>query len=164
MILTSSAGYAMTPYIVLDELSLPETGTVRLKLDRIFTINISATEARRKVSNWLAWEVTMTLMGQEPSLVIGEPVVWRVPVVFTAGHVGVVGGVGAIDVEVESGEILRPEGIEEAMLCEAKKLAKDLPPYQPRKIPDELLFRGELPSPTPRRSDPQAIIAAARQS
>lgn len=153
----------MTTAIVLDELSLPETGEVKVQIDRTFALNISATLARRKVSNWLAQEVTLTLMGQTPSLVIGERVVWRVPVVFTAAHVGVVGQVGAIDVDVESGEMIRPEGVEEAMLCAAEELAKGLPPYQPRTIPDELLFRGELPSPTPRRGDPEAVIAAARQ-
>jgi len=153
----------MTTSIVLDELSLPETGPVKVRFDRTFTINISATKARRKVSNWLAQDVTMTLMGQEPTLVIGKRVVWRVPVVFTATHVGVVGQVGEIDVDVESGEMIRPAGAEEAMLCKAKELAKGLPPYQPRKIPDELLFQGELPSPTPRRRDPEAVISAARQ-
>lgn len=153
----------MTASIVLDALSLPETGPVQVRLDRAFTINTSATVARRKVSNWLARDVTMTLMGQAPSLVIGDRVVWRVPVVFTATHVGVVGQVGEIDVDVESGEILRPAGVEEAMLCAAEELAKGLPPYQPRQIPDALLFQGELPSPTPRRRDPEAVIAAARQ-
>ena len=124
----------MTAFIVLDELSLPETGLVRLKLDRIFTINISATEARRRVSNWLAWEVTMTLMGQEPSLVISEPVVWRVPVVFTAAHVGVVGDVGEIDVNVESGEVIQPEGIEEAMPV-TPPTALPPPPLSSRRCP-----------------------------
>lgn len=163
MMLASNAGYAMTPSILLDELSLPETGTVRLKLDRIFTINISATEARRKVSNWLAWEVTMTLMGQEPSLVIGEPVVWRVPVVFTASHVGVIGSVGAIDVDVESGEMIRPEGIAEAMLCAAKKLAEDVPPYKTRELPEGYRVTTNVPySNVKPTGDPAAIIASVQ--
>ncbi len=154
----------MTAFIVLDELSLPETGVVRLKLDRIFTIHISATEARRRVSNWLVWEVTMTLMGQEPSLVISEPVVWRVPVVFTAAHVGVVGDVGEIDVDVESGEIIRPKGIEEAMLCEAKKLAEDLPPYKTRELPEGYRVTTNVPySDIKPTGDPAAIIASVQQ-
>ena len=106
----------------------------------------------------------MTLMGQEPSLVISEPVVWRVPVVFTAAHVGVVGDVGEIDVDVESGEMIRPEGVEDAMLCEAKKLAKDLPPYKTRELPDGYRVETGIPySDVKPTGDPAAIIASAKQ-
>lgn len=132
--------------------------------DRIFTIHISATEAKRKVSHWLAWEVAMTLMGQNPSLVIGERIVWRVPVVFTAVHVGVVGMVGEIDVDVESGEMIRPEGVEEAMLCAAKKLAKGLPPFKLRELPAGYQAASELSfSDTEPTGDPAEIIASFQQ-
>lgn len=107
----------------------------------------------------------MTLMGQEPSLVIGERVVWRVPVVFTATHVGVVGKVGEIDVDVESGELLRPEGVEEAMLCEAKKLAKGLPPYKTRELPEGYRVATDIPySDVKPTGNPAAIIASARSA
>ena len=101
-------------------------------------IRISAVEAKRKVSGWLIDEVSMMMGGEPPSLIIqpsnngksGYWAVWRTPAVYTAPHVGVVGQVGEIDVDVVTGELYDLEAKKPEILAAAKKLAKTMPPYK----------------------------------
>jgi len=101
-------------------------------------IRVSAVEAKRKVSGWLIMEVSMMMGGEPPSLVIrrslnresSQSAVWRTPAVFTAPHVGVVGQIGEIDVDVMTGELYDLEAKKPEVLAAAKKLAKKLPRYK----------------------------------
>jgi hypothetical protein len=72
------------------------------------------------------------MMGAEPpTLVIGKHIVWRVPVHFSAPHVGRVGVLGTVDVDVTSGKIYNLAGCKKAIERCASELASKLPPYQP---------------------------------
>jgi hypothetical protein len=133
--------------ILLEQYRLPERGEVALDLHRVFQINITAEEARRKVNFWLLTELSYMLVAASPKLVIGEQVVWRVPALLTASHVGSVGIVGEVDVNVQTGSIdISPEcktAIEETALA----LAEKLPPYRPHsETPIQYLAKDKLPT------------------
>jgi len=129
----------MKAAIILDDIHLPDSGSAEIEVKRSFIIGVSATQARRRVNGWLALQVSTSMLGDTPSLVIAERVVWRVPILFTATHVGTVGTIGAVDVDVESGEVLPETADIEEMFCRIKELAKTLPPFKLREVPSEYL-------------------------
>lgn len=131
----------MNATIILDDVNLPDSGPAKIEVQRAFVIGVSATQARRRVNGWLALHVSTSMLGDTPSLVIAERVVWRVPILFTATHVGPVGTIGAVDVDVESGEVLPETADIEEMYCRVKELAKTLPPFRLREAPEEYLAK-----------------------
>ena len=73
------------------------------------TINIDATTARRRVSGWVGREVSYMMgAGAEPPQLVIERTgaFWHVPVVPTSSKVGLVGKVGEVRVNAESGEVI----------------------------------------------------------
>ena len=119
--------------LLLDEYTLPNSGVVDLQLSRSFEIKVTAEQARRQVKGWLLDQVSYMMTAKLPTLVIGASVVWRVPVILTATHVGHVGVVGEVDVDVETGALHDLPARKEAILAQASKLATTIPPYQPPK-------------------------------
>ena len=117
--------------LLLDEYTLPTSGVVDLQLSRSFEINVTAEQARRQVKGWLLDQVSYMMTAKLPTLVIGTRVVWRVPVMLTATHVGHVGVVGEVDVDVETGALHDLSARKEAILAQASQLATKIPPYQP---------------------------------
>jgi hypothetical protein len=118
--------------LLLDEYTLPDRGLVDLHLNLSFEIKVTAEQARRQVKHWLCDEVSMTMTAQTPTLLIGARVVWRVPVIFTAAHIGPVGCVGEVDVDVATGAMNNTSAVKEMILNQARKLTATMPPYQPR--------------------------------
>jgi hypothetical protein len=118
--------------LLLDEYTLPDVGVVDLHLNRSFEIAVTAEQAQRQVKRWLLDEVSMTMTTQPPMLLIGAQIVWRVPVIFTAAHIGSVGCVGEVDVDVATGAMNNTSALKERILSQARKLAATMPPYQPR--------------------------------
>lgn len=153
----------MNATIILNEIDLPDSGPAEVQVKRNFTIHISATQARRKVNGWLAMKVSMTFLGDNPSLVINDRIVWRVPILFTATHVGPVGTVGSVDVDVESGEILTMTANIEEMYCRAEELAKTLPPFKLREVPPEYLAKDIPITPIEPRGKLADFIATLRE-
>jgi hypothetical protein len=98
--------------------------------EMILPVNVDATAARRKVSGWAGGYVATTCGGSTPELVIqdAQPF-WRVPVVFTCIGVGVVGVVGDVLVNAQTGELQPTETTEaraDAMRKSAARLYKAL--------------------------------------
>jgi hypothetical protein len=60
---------------------------------------------RRKVGRYVAEEIGYLLRSGEPKLVVGQRVVWRVPVTQALPTAGEIGEVGSIDVDVETGKL-----------------------------------------------------------
>jgi hypothetical protein len=118
--------------LLMDEYTLPDSGVVDLRLNCSFELKVTAEEARSQVKHWLFDEVSMMLTAQVPTLAIGTRVVWRVPVIFTAAHIGAVGCAGVVDVDVETGAMNSTPTVKEIILDQARKLADAMPPYQPR--------------------------------
>jgi len=78
--------------IILEQSTIPEIGT--FEIHKTVNIQVSAKQAQRKVDTWLLNEVSYMMGAEEPTLVIGERTVWRVPAYFSAPGAGRVGTVG----------------------------------------------------------------------
>lgn len=91
----------------------------------LITVNVDARNARKRVTGWAMGAIATSCGGSVPQLVLGpERVIWRVPVVFTKQGVGIVGEVGAVDVDAQTGEMKVSSAIAEAMLSRAVELAR----------------------------------------
>jgi hypothetical protein len=90
-------------------------------------IEVNAETAQRKVTGWLVSEVGNLLVGDAPKLVITDRAVWRVPVLLTSPSRGVVGIVGSVDVDAQSGEVLADEALGRRILEDAHRIARPAP-------------------------------------
>jgi hypothetical protein len=89
---------------------IPHFGQVEFTLQVSGQIHYSAEVARRLVGRFIANEIAYLLRSGEPTLVMGSRIVWRVPVLLALPSQGMVGTVGHIDVDVETGELaITPE-------------------------------------------------------
>jgi len=155
----------MAVALVLEQMTLPSTGTVKLQVDYTFDLKISAEVARRQAHTWFVGEVSYMIRAGEPTLVIGQsatgaPIaLWRVPAILTATHLGDVGEAGYVDIMVESGEMLDPEQRAAEILNGAGNLAASMPPYTPRSdMPTAFLAIHLNPTITAPTGDPLAIL------
>jgi len=114
--------------VQMDTLTLARSGRVEVNIRVNADAHVTATMARRRVSRLVISEVGNLLYGGEPSLVIGERICWRVPVLLAYPDTGPVGQVGALDVDVETGEVLvTPQHLDEIREY-AHYLAQRTPP------------------------------------
>lgn len=84
----------------------PKSGQLEIDVRLSATINVTAFTAQKKVTGYLADEVSTNLHGGDPKLIVGERICWRVPVILSLPPTGDRGEVGAIDVDVETGQLL----------------------------------------------------------
>ena len=67
---------------------------------------VASVRARRKVNGWLCLEVGDRMLAGEPELIVGDQLIWRVPVQWTSPTQGVLAqSVGHIMVDAVPGEI-----------------------------------------------------------
>lgn len=90
---------------ILLESRVPETGHLTVHVHADVQINISAREAQRRVTQFVHAQISSQMHGETPVLNLGERAQWRVPVHLTFPSVGDAGAVGAIRVDVETGEL-----------------------------------------------------------
>lgn len=109
--------------VALESLSRPRSGRLDVDVRLSCEINYTAVVARRRVSGYVASNVSVLMGGENPTLVLADRIVWRVPVVLTMPGHGVLGRVGEIDVDVETGEILVTEALLTGIKDHAKRLA-----------------------------------------
>lgn len=134
--------------IILDSCELPEKGVVTLNIERAFEIKITAVEAQRRVRAWLRDEISMLIDADSPTLVVGERVVWRVPVWIGFPHTGRAGDVGSIEVDVTSGDMNITPEVKTAIEQQAEVVAAQQPPYQPKEyIPEAYLAKNASSTP-----------------
>lgn len=130
--------------IVFDNYVIPEHG--RLDIRATVDLVVSAQEARRLVDRWLLESVSVLIGASMPTLVIGEQIVWRVPV-----WMGLVGSgrteLGVIDVDVTSGTLLDVKRRASAIMAAAEIHAGKTLSFAPRPAltsswqPDPLAYR-----------------------
>jgi hypothetical protein len=112
----------MKTEIEMQEITLPTDAEVKIEFSVTAKIHITKLTAQRKVSRLLLDRVANLLYGEQPSLVVGERMLWRVPVWISLPTTGPLGQVGSLDVDTQSGEILfTPE-----LLAEIKERANAL--------------------------------------
>jgi hypothetical protein len=92
--------------IEVEQLTPPVGGKLQIEIRLSATVNITGFSARQKVSGYVADELSTQMHGGTPKLVVGERIVWRVPVILSLPPSGDLGEVGYIDVDVETGELL----------------------------------------------------------
>jgi hypothetical protein len=110
--------------IILPNQSVPKLGYLNMQVTISATVNISSEQARRQVNRYIHRNVSYLMHGDIPNLMVAEYVYWQVPIIFTYPSHGVLGTVGYIDVNVETGELkLQPETITE-IKHHAQKLAE----------------------------------------
>ena len=106
----------------LEGIAPPQSSKVDIDIKISATVNISAFAARRKVNGFIVDEISTNMHGLEPSLIVGQRLAWRVPIVLSIPPRGDLGIVGEIDVDVETGEILYTR----ALITEIKQHAREL--------------------------------------
>ncbi len=85
--------------------SLPKTGRLEVDIKVSADVNISAYAARQKVNDFVLSDISYMMHAGAPSLIVAERIRWRVPVILSLTSRGDVGEVGAIDVDVETGQM-----------------------------------------------------------
>jgi hypothetical protein len=85
--------------------SIPKTGRLEVDIKVVADVNISAYAARQKVNAFVLSEISYMMHAGTPMLVLAERMCWRVPVILALTSRGDVGEVGAIDVDVETGQM-----------------------------------------------------------
>lgn len=98
------------------------TGHVEISVKVTTEINMTAFAARQKVSGFVLSEISNLMHGGTPVLVVSERLYWRVPVILSFPPHGDLGEVGAIDVDVESGEMQ----VTQALIREIQERAQTL--------------------------------------
>jgi len=117
--------------IILDNVTIPEKGTLEIKIDRTVEINVTAEQARKMVDRWLMEYVSSQMGAENPTLVAGERVVWRVPAYISLPSIGRIKGIGTVDVDVMTGEMLDMEGKPQMLIEYLEKEVKPrLPAYK----------------------------------
>ena len=132
--------------LLLENYVVPERGQVEIVFQRSFEIKVTAEEARREVNRWLIEFVSIQMGADEPALVIGDRVVWRVPAHISFPQVGYAGNVGTIDINVETGEMDATEDKAAEMKRHGQEIAKRLPPFKPISVPSEFLPKDVPPA------------------
>lgn len=147
--------------IILEPYAIPERGTFQIQ--ETITIEVTADEAKRQVNRWLLHEVNLQMGAEPPILVVGERSVWRVPVYWSAPHIGHVGTVGNVEVDVLSGEMDNTAQRKAELMQRAQELAARLPPYQPREAPTAYLASHVAPTHKPGQppGDPRDLLATS---
>ncbi len=95
----------MNSKVEMEEITLPAQAKVTVELSVSSEINITNYTAQRRVNKLLLDRVGL-FYGEKPSLVVGERLLWRVPVWLSLPTTGPLGQVGTLDVDTQTGEIL----------------------------------------------------------
>jgi hypothetical protein len=94
--------------------AIPKTGRLEIDIKVSANVNVSAFTARQKANNFILSEISYMMHAGEPTLVLGERIYWRVPVILSLTSCGDVGEVGRLDIDVETGQIqISPQQITE---------------------------------------------------
>jgi hypothetical protein len=92
---------------------MPQMGDIELTIQIKARFNYSAVAAQRLARRFVNDEISYLLRVGNPTLVAQKRLVWRVPLLLAYPHVGEVGQVGNVDVDVEDGRLfLNSEQVE----------------------------------------------------
>ncbi len=105
-------------------MTLPTESTLDINIRVTQPLNVTSFSARQQVTQHVMRELSTQLGGDTPELTVAERVYWSVPVVFTLPGKGVLGRVGTLRVDAETGELLTDPRTEEEMLRHAEQLAQ----------------------------------------
>jgi alpha-D-ribose 1-methylphosphonate 5-triphosphate synthase subunit PhnG len=122
--------------VILHHYPVSITGTFEIR--RTVTVHIPSQDARRQVHRWLLLEVSHMMGTEEPTLVVGDNTVWRVPVHLSTPQSGVVGKIGTVDVDAATGELLALATCKLQFEQRAQALMATVPSFQPKRLLHEM--------------------------
>jgi len=105
----------------------PTTGQLSINIQLSATVKMTAFIARQKVTGFVADEISTNMHGNEPTLIVSDRICWRVPIILAMPPLGDRGEVGAIDVDVETGQLQITPGLIEEIERRAEYLATHSP-------------------------------------
>jgi len=92
--------------VELERMTVPPGTDLKMEVTISTRMQISAVAAKRQVNRLLLERMGNLLYAEEPNLLVGTRLLWRVPIWLGLPTRGPVGSVGTIDVDAQSGEIL----------------------------------------------------------
>ncbi len=110
--------------VEMAEIALPAEAQLKIELSLTAQVKITHVTAQRQVSKLLLDQAGNLLYGERPSLVVGQQLVWRVPVWLALPTTGPLGQVGALDVDAQTGEILFAQQILDEIVERGNALAQ----------------------------------------
>jgi len=84
---------------------LPPAGQLTINIQLSTMVNVTAFSARQKVTGFVADQISTNIHGGTPTLMVTKRIYWRVPIILSMPPIGDRGEVGAIDVDVETGQL-----------------------------------------------------------
>lgn len=109
--------------VFADAGSIPKTAPIHLSFHVVATLNVTADEARRQVNRHVVAKLGTGLVARDPELaLIGEQISWRVPIVLSLPGLGDLGQVGAVDVDVRSGDFILSPDAQDGIIQHARRL------------------------------------------
>ena len=123
---TITARYERDTLVPLEDIELQELQTVRLQIVPP-QVCVTAATARRRANRFILDKISYLIGAEQPTLVETDRFVWRVPVALTYPDRGIVGQVGSIDVDAETGELLLTLETVKEIQRSARALAARLP-------------------------------------
>jgi hypothetical protein len=108
----------------LEGMTLPEGAKVDVRVAVTAQANITAFVARQKVTQLVISEISSQLRGGVPDLNVGGRLTWSVPVELTSPARGVVGRVGEIRVDANTGELLTDKETLRGITDNARRLVE----------------------------------------
>lgn len=110
--------------VMLETIAPPDVGFLELNIQQKVEIKTSRDIARRRVSIFVGEQIANLLYGESPTLVLrGERAFWRVPVALATASLGRIGQVGALEVDVATGELCISEKVIQEIEINAQRLA-----------------------------------------
>lgn len=100
----------MNGQIALPGLELPTSSRVSVKIEVTGDLNVSAYVARQKANRFLILEAGDQLRAGTPELIVHHILGWRVPVEYAPSKSGILGIVGHLLVNGETGEVTVADG------------------------------------------------------
>jgi hypothetical protein len=93
------------PQVEMQQITFPAESEIKVELTLTSKINFTAVASQRRVSKLMLDRVGL-FYGERPSLIIGNRLLWRVPIWLSLPTTGPLGQVGTLDVDVQTGEII----------------------------------------------------------
>lgn len=92
--------------VELEKIKIPKTKGIRFKFELSGEFNVTSFVARQKVNRYLLLNTGNLIHAMDPVLVIGDQLLWRVPVGYSLADKGLLGSVGSIMVDADTGNLL----------------------------------------------------------
>jgi hypothetical protein len=107
----------------LEKFTPPEGATVSICVEITAKANITPFVAQQKVNYFVIMNVSTQCMSGDPELIVGERLIWLVPVLLTSPRRGIVGKIGELKVDATTGEVLTEEDTAKRLIEDAERLA-----------------------------------------